>query len=169
LIRSAAIKKNANQPINQSGNVPKPINAGSPRIRLILADDQLLMREGLKGLLASQKGFAVVAEAADGHEALKLAAEYTPDVLLLNVRLPRLPADEDLHYLGHNGRTRVIIYSMHLEDFPLDASLHGVAGGFLGMDSSSSDMFEAIRTAASGRKYIAASLRQKLGSTTSNE
>jgi DNA-binding NarL/FixJ family response regulator len=134
-------------------------NAGRSEIRIILADDQLLMREGLKQLLAGKKGFTVVAEAADAREALNLAANFQPEVLLLNVRLPLLQGSEGLQHLNGQRRTGIIIYSLYPEDLPLARSLHCGAGGFLSVDSSSAEMIEAIRTAASGGRYVAASLQ----------
>jgi DNA-binding NarL/FixJ family response regulator len=136
-------------------------NAGRNEIRLILADDQLLMREGLKQLLAGKKGFTVVAEAADAREALNVATNFQPDVLLLNVRLPHLPESQGLQHLNCQRGTGVIIYSLYPEDLPLARSLHCGAGGFLSVDSSSAEMIEAIRTAASGGQYIAASLQER--------
>jgi DNA-binding NarL/FixJ family response regulator len=135
-------------------------NADRNEIRLILADDQLLMREGLKQLLAGKKGFIVVAEAKDAREAFNLAADCKPDVLLLNVRLPHLQESKHLQHLNHQRRAGVIIYSLYPEDLPLVRSLHCGAGGFLSVDSSSAEMIEAIRTAASGGRYVAASLQE---------
>ena len=141
--------------------MPKPINRGRAGIRLLLADDLVLMREGLKLLLASQSDFTVVAEAVDCREAVILAAEYRPDVILVNVRHPHLPTSEDVQALSLKGEIGVVFYSLYKNEFPLVRSVELAAGGFLEVNSSTADMFEAIRAAASGRRYIAASLERK--------
>jgi DNA-binding NarL/FixJ family response regulator len=137
----------------------------STPIRLILADDHLLMREGLKRLLASQPDLHVVAETADPSEAIQLLAHHKPHILLLNLELPPLAqCQELLRRFQHNLETRVIVFSMEMDSSQSHAirALQSGASGFLGSDCSSGEMFEAIRTVAGGGEYIARSLRKKL-------
>jgi DNA-binding NarL/FixJ family response regulator len=132
------------------------------RITVALAEDHTLVREGFKALLANQPAFQVVGEAGDGREALDLVARTQPDVLLLDLRLPRLHGIEVIRLLrAQSVSTRVVVVSMHSdEDCIVEAIKNGVSGYVL-KDAAPGDLVEAVRTAADGGQFFSDSLQRK--------
>ena len=115
------------------------------------------MREGLRRLLATEATIAVIGEATDGEELVRLAVEYNPNVLLLNYRLPDLPK-LILKSFKQIEPCGIIIYSLHPEDLPR-VSIYGAVRGLLGTDTTITDLVQAISTVAAGGSYIAKSLQ----------
>jgi DNA-binding NarL/FixJ family response regulator len=128
-------------------------------IRVCLADDQALVRSGLKALLGLLGGIEVVAEAEDGEAAVAAALSANPDVLLLDVRMPRLSGVEVIERLARQNRLPPTLLLTTFED---DAALiHGVkagARGYLLKGVSPETLLEAIRTVAGGGTYLYAPL-----------
>ncbi len=135
-------------------------------VRIALAEDHKLVREGLKALLKAEPCFQLVGEASDGLEAVKLVEKEKPDVLLLDLRIPRLHGIEVLRQLREETRTRVVVVSMHSDEpYVIEALKNGVSGYVL-KDCPPSELVLAIRTAADGGQYLCESLRQKAISAT---
>jgi len=120
-----------------------------------LADDHTVVRQGLRLLLETDPEFAVVGEAANGTEALALAKRLKPDVLILDLMMPSPDGLEVTRRLSQlKLRTRVIVLTMYGDDaFVVDA-LKGGAAGFLVKESCGTELFDAIRAAAAGRRYL---------------
>src|SRR5512146_2858347 len=134
-----------------------------PNIRILLADDQSLFREGLRTLLSVQPGFEVVGEASDGEEALRLAARLHPDVVLMDVRMPALDgvaATRRLH--ASQPDCRVIVLTTFDDDEYVFEGLRAGAAGYLLKDVSSEKLFEAIRAAAKGEYFLLPSITAKV-------
>jgi DNA-binding NarL/FixJ family response regulator len=132
-------------------------------IRVLLADDQSLFREGLSTLLSVQPGFEVVGEAANGEEALRLAASLRPDVVLMDVRMPLLDgvaATRRLHLSQPD--CRVIVLTTFDDDEYVFEGLRAGAVGYLLKDAPSEKLFEAIRAAARGESFLQPSVAAKL-------
>lgn len=128
-------------------------------IRVCLADDQALVRSGLKALLGLLGGIEVVAEAVDGEAALAAALSVSPDVLLLDVRMPKLSGVEVIEALARQNRLPPTLLLTTFEDD--SALIHGVkagARGYLLKGVSPETLLEAIRTVASGGTYLYAPL-----------
>jgi len=124
-------------------------------IRLLLVDDQTLFREGLTTLLAAQPDLEVVGEAANGEEALRLAAAVHPDVVLMDLRMPILDgveATRRLHTLQPN--THVIVLTTFAEDEAVFDGLRAGAVGYLLKDASIEHLLEAIHAAARGESFL---------------
>lgn len=135
-------------------------------IRIALAEDDQLVREGLKAILQHHSSFEVVGEAGDGIEAVKLVQTKKPDVLLLDLRIPRLHGIEVLRRLRDGCDTHVVVVSMHADEpYVIEALKNGVSGYVL-KDCGSEELIEAIRTAAAGGQYLCEPLRQKAMSAT---
>jgi DNA-binding NarL/FixJ family response regulator len=135
-------------------------------ITVALAEDHKLVREGLKAILKSEPSFELVGEASDGLQAMQMVEKQKPDVLLLDLRIPRLHGIDVLRQLRDQHHTKVVVVSMHSDEpYVIEALKNGVSGYVL-KDCPSAELLLAIRTAAAGGQYLAESLRQKAISAT---
>jgi DNA-binding NarL/FixJ family response regulator len=124
-------------------------------IRILLADDHHIMRDGLRTLLERQGGFEVVAEAADGREAVRLAREHRPDVAIMDVAMPGLNGIEATRCIKENCETTaVIILSMHDDESYIMRALRAGARGYLLKDSVKADLLAAIRAVVQGHSHF---------------
>lgn len=132
-------------------------------IKLMIADDHSMIREGLKQLLELDYNLKVVAEAADGNETLKKLDEYNVDVLLLDINMPNMNGLEALkHIRVNNFNTKVLILTIHNEiDYLLKAVDIG-CDGYVLKDSDSNLLRKAIYTVYEGEKFIQPSLTPML-------
>lgn len=124
-------------------------------IRILLADDHTVVRDGLRALLEKQPDMAVVAEAADGRESIRLAEEQTPDVVIMDIAMPSLNGIEATRrILAANPETAVLILSMHQDESYVLRSLKAGAKGYLLKDSLRGDIIDAIRSVSQGRSFL---------------
>jgi two-component system response regulator NreC len=124
-------------------------------LRVLLADDHAIVRRGLRSLLETEPGLQVVAEAADGIEALRLADEHDPDIVILDVGMPRLNGIDVAARLQKLKRPpRVIILSMHADESYIIRALAAGARAYLLKDATDEDLLPAVRTVASGKPYF---------------
>ncbi len=132
-------------------------------VRVLIADDQALVRAGFRKLLESEPDIEVVGEASDGTEALELARRFTTDVVLMDIRMPKLDGLEATRrLLAQNGRVRVVILStFDLDEYVFEAIKAG-ASGFLLKDSPPDQLIAAIHLAASGEALLAPSITRRL-------
>jgi DNA-binding NarL/FixJ family response regulator len=120
-------------------------------VRVLLADDQRLVRESLATLLGLLDGIELVATASDGEEALALTAEHDPDVVLMDLRMPRLDGIEATSQLrARHPNVRVIALTTYADDESVLGALRAGARGYLTKDASSQDIRAAILTVAAG-------------------
>jgi DNA-binding NarL/FixJ family response regulator len=125
--------------------------ARAPSVRVLLADDQRLVRESLGTLLSLLPGVELLATASDGHEALALAAEHRPDVLLMDLRMPRMDGIEATRLLREREPSvKVIALTTFDDDESVLGALRAGARGYLTKDASSEDIRAAIATVAAG-------------------
>jgi DNA-binding NarL/FixJ family response regulator len=131
---------------------PSPQVAGQGRpVRVVLADDQRLVRESLATLLRLFGGVELVATAGDGMEACALVDQHAPDVVLMDLRMPRMDGVEaTLRLRREHPAVGVIALSTFADDDSVLAALRAGARGYLTKDASSADIEEAIRTVAAG-------------------
>ena len=132
---------------------------GSRMITVGLADDHIIVRQGLRLLLETDREFKVIGEAANGTEALELVKRLKPDVMILDLMMPSPGGLEVTRRIARQKlATRVIILTMYGDDvFVMDA-LKGGATGFLVKESCGTDLFDAVREVAAGRRYLSPSL-----------
>ena len=124
-------------------------------MRVLLADDHAIVRRGLRSLLETEPGLNVVAEAADGIEALRLADEHDPDVVILDVGMPKLNGIDVAARLQKLKRPpRVIILSMHADESYIIRALAAGARAYLLKDATDEDLLPAVRTVAAGKPYF---------------
>ena len=127
-------------------------------IRVLLADDHRLLRDSLRRSLTDE-GFEIVGEAADGEQAIDLAAELHPDVVLLDVTMPNVGGVEAAGRI-HQERpeTRIVMLTMHADAEVVAEALRAGACGYLTKDSSTEEIADAIRLAASGETAVSPQL-----------
>ncbi len=133
------------------------------KLRLLLVDDQAMFREGLGLILGQQPDFEIVGEAGDGLAALESARRLVPDVVLMDLRMPRLGGAEATQRIKSVlPDVKVIVLTTFEEDAEVFAALRAGAAGFLLKDSSSEKLGEAIRLAARGETWLQPSVAAKL-------
>jgi two-component system, NarL family, response regulator NreC len=124
-------------------------------IRILLADDHTVMRSGLRALLERQTDFEVVGEAADGREAVDMAEKLSPDVVVVDVAMPRLNGlDAAQQITSKWPRTAVVVLSMHSDEGYVSRALKAGARGYLLKDSAESDLITAIRAVHDGKAFF---------------
>ena len=132
-------------------------------IRLLIADDHPIVREGLRRIAADQPGISVVAEAASADEALARVGDTAIDVMLLDVSMPGPGFIEVLQQVRRDHSTvKVLVLSVHPEDQWAVRALRAGAAGYLTKDHSPEQLIEAIRRVYRGGKYVTAALAEKL-------
>jgi two-component system, NarL family, response regulator NreC len=124
-------------------------------IRILLADDHTVVRDGLRALVEKQPDMAVVGEAADGRDTIRMAEEQTPDVIIMDIAMPNMNGIEATRrIIASNPQTAVLILSMHQDESYVLRSLKAGARGYLLKESVRSDIIEAIRAVAQGRSFL---------------
>jgi len=126
-------------------------------VRILLADDHRILREGLRSLLAQQPDMVVVGEAADGEEAVALAGQLRPDLVIMDVVMPGLDGVAATRRIrAEIPATRVIALSMHADRRFVSEMLRAGALGYLLKDSAFEELHQAVRTVMDGRPYLSA-------------
>jgi DNA-binding NarL/FixJ family response regulator len=139
--------------------------AAAAPVRVLLADDQALVRAGFGALLEAEDDFAVVGAAADGEEAVGLARELAPDVVLMDVRMPRLDGLEATARITADpccAHTRVIVLTTFELDEYVFGALRAGASGFLLKDVEPADLLTAVRVVAAGEALLAPRITRRL-------
>ncbi|MFD7081087.1 response regulator [Streptomyces sp. NPDC059918] len=138
----------------------------SAGIRVLLADDQPLVRSGLRVLMADTPDLEVVGEAANGAEAVRMAAELAPDVVVMDIRMPEMDGIEATRRLtaaeGPGGGARVLILTTFDEDEHVYGALRAGASGFAVKDMALDDILAAVRVVAAGDALIAPGVTRRL-------
>jgi DNA-binding NarL/FixJ family response regulator len=128
---------------------------GMKPIRILLADDHTVVRDGLRSMLEHESDMAVVAEAADGRESVRMAEAQTPDVVVMDLAMPIMNGMEATRrILSANPRIGVVILSMHQDESYVLGSLKAGAKGYLLKDSMRSEVVQAIRAVSEGRSFL---------------
>jgi DNA-binding NarL/FixJ family response regulator len=133
-------------------------------IRIIVADDQQVVRDGFAALLHTQKDFSVVGTASDGAEAVRICRELQPDVVLMDIRMPGTDGIEATRLLTGSapGRPRILILTtFDLDEYVYDA-LRAGASGFLLKDVTAERLFDAVRVIAAGDALLAPAVTRRL-------
>ncbi|MGW4799916.1 response regulator [Nonomuraea sp. NPDC004297] len=134
-------------------------------IRLLLADDQTLVRAGFRSILSDEDDFEVVAEAANGVQAVAGAREHRPDVVLMDIRMPELDGLEATRRIAGDpaldGVKVIILTTFDLDDY-VYAALRAGAGGFLVKDTEPAELIHAVRVVARGDALISPSVTRRL-------
>jgi NarL family two-component system response regulator LiaR len=134
-----------------------------PAIRVLIADDHPVVREGLRGLITSEPGMEVVGEAADGFEAVEKARSLQPDVILLDLMMPRMSGLEAIGEIKReNPEARILVITSFAEDNKVFPAIKTGALGYLLKDSSPQQLLQAIREVSRGESSLHPTIARKL-------
>lgn len=125
------------------------------RLRILLADDHTVVRQGLRKVLEDRPEWEVVAEAGDGREAVRLAEQFVPDVAILDVAMPLLNGIEATRQITRRvPSTRIVVLSMYADEAYVTQILQAGAAGYLLKDSADVDLIQAVAEVAQGRSFF---------------
>jgi DNA-binding NarL/FixJ family response regulator len=132
-------------------------------IRILVADDHGVVRRGLRLILERHEGFEVVGEAADGREVVRLAEEFSPTIVIMDVGMPQLNGiDATAQIIHRDPRVGIIILSMHSDEGYIVRALSAGAKGYLLKESVEEDLVQAVRIVAQGRPFFSPKITQTL-------
>ncbi|MCX6032831.1 MAG: response regulator transcription factor [Chloroflexi bacterium] len=132
-------------------------------MKIVLADDHPIVRQGLRALLEAETDFQVIGEAGDGLEAVALVERVEPDVLVLDLMMPGLAGLEVARQTRqHSPQTRVVILSMHADESYVLEALTAGASAYVLKRSTTGDLVKAIRDAIAGRRFLSPPLSDRL-------
>jgi DNA-binding NarL/FixJ family response regulator len=130
---------------------------------IVVADDHRIVREGLVKLLESREDFEVVGEAADGEEAVNLVLEKNPDVVLMDIWMPRLSGIDATRRIGKRGSSaKVLVLSMHESRTYVEEVLRAGAAGYVVKSSAAADLLQAIDAVKMGQSYLSPAITQQV-------
>ena len=133
-------------------------------IRIVIADDHAIFRDGLRRLLASEKDFTVVAEACDGQQAIALTRQFLPHVLLLDLAMPRLPGLEVLRELSHDElNVSTILLTAAIQTFEVTRALQLGARGLVLKESPPELLLRSIRSVSNGEYWVGSNILAQFG------
>ena len=139
------------------------MRADSDSIRLLIVDDHPIVRDGLRGVLDGEAGFVVVGEAADGRQALTRAAELSPGVILMDLRMPTMGGVEAIQHLRATApQIRVLVLTTYDTESDVLPAIEAGATGYLLKDAPREDLIRAVRAAAEGQPVLAPTVAQRL-------
>ena len=134
-----------------------------PPLRILIADDHPLVRSGLRALLMAAEDLEVVGEAATGEEAVTLASSLSPDVIVMDLRMPGINGIEATrHIVQANPRIRILVVTLFEDDDSVFAALRAGARGYILKDANEIEVVRAIRAVSGGDAIFSATIAQRL-------
>jgi DNA-binding NarL/FixJ family response regulator len=133
------------------------------KIKIVLADDHLVVRSGIKNLLEEEREIQVIGEASNGEEALQVVKELQPDLLIIDIRMPVMNGLEATKKLPEvSSVTKALILSMHDDEDYILQSIESGAAGYLLKDTNKAEFLKAIKTIQQGDKYFSGDISKVL-------
>jgi two-component system response regulator NreC len=133
------------------------------KTRILIADDHGIVRKGLRLQLEQREEFEVVGEASDGREAVRMAEELKPDVVIMDIAMPNLNGiDATVQMIKRNPQVRVIMLSMHSDESYLTRTLTAGAKGYLLKDTADVDLYRAVQVVAQGKVFFSPAIANTL-------
>lgn len=131
-------------------------------VSIVVADDHKIVRQGLIRLLEAREDFTVVGEASDGEEAVTLVLQKRPDVVLMDINMPKLSGIDATRRLGEAGcPSKILVLSMHENPAYIEEVLRAGAAGYVVKASASKDVYRAIDAIQSGTSFLSAAISRK--------
>ena len=134
-------------------------------ISVVLVDDQALIRTGFKMILESEEGIVVVGEASDGEQAVSISRSVRPDIVLMDLRMPRVDGVEATRVITSSGSTRVVVLTTYADDDSLFPALRAGASGYLTKDASAEQIEAAIRAVHAGQTWLEPVVQERLAAS----
>jgi two-component system, NarL family, response regulator len=145
------------------------MNSQSTTIRVLIADDHLIVRQGLATIISRDPEMTVIAQAEDGQQAIDRFREHQPDVTLMDLRMPKVTGVEAIRAICAEAKTaRIIVLTTYDGDEDIYNGLHSGAQGYLLKDTKSNELRNAIRTVHRGEQYIPPNVGAKLAQRLNN-
>ena len=133
----------------------EPVVSAAPAIRLLLVDDHGIVREGLRALLDDCDGFVIIGEATNGDEACEAVRRLAPDIVLMDLKMPGLPASDAIRVIRASSATvKVIALTSYAEDGQVREIISAGAQGYILKDVTKADFLNALRTVAGGQTWL---------------
>jgi two-component system NarL family response regulator len=141
----------------------KPKSSSGRRIRILIADDHPIVREGLEGIIAAQPDMVVVAQAENGREAVERFVRYHPDVVLVDLRMPEMNGIEVIRaILAKDEKANIVVLSTYGGDEDIYRAFQAGAKAYLLKDADEKTLLSCIRTVQSGRQWLSPDIGEKL-------
>ncbi|MFH0729285.1 MAG: response regulator transcription factor [Pseudomonadota bacterium] len=133
------------------------------KYRLLIAEDHTILREGLKSLLGAHPDIEIVGEAEDGRRALKLSSELSPDLILMDLSMPRMNGFEAIQEIKRlHPATKIIVLTVHNTEEYILMTLQSGADGYVLKDATHDELLMAINNVLSGKRYLSPSVSEKV-------
>jgi len=133
------------------------------KIRIVIAEDYTILREGLRSLLSSSDEFEIVGEAEDGWKAIEWVEKSKPDLILMDLSMPRLNGMEAIREIKRGSKeTKILVLTMHRTEEYIVATLKAGADGYVLKDATHSELMMAIRSVLGGRHYISPGISEQV-------
>jgi two-component system response regulator NreC len=135
----------------------------SQRVRIVIAEDHTILREGLRSLLSSNPIFEIVGEAEDGREAIRCVEKFKPDLILTDLSMPRMNGMEAIKEIKKESpATKVLVLTVHRAEEYILATFRAGADGYILKDSTHSELVMAVKNVLSGKHYISPEISEKV-------
>jgi len=133
------------------------------KVRIVIAEDHTILREGLRSLLSSDPSFEIVGEAEDGREAIKCIEKFRPDLILTDLSMPRMNGMEAIKEIKRQSpKTKVLVLTVHKAEEYILATFRAGANGYLLKDSTHAELVMAVKKVLSGKQYISPEISEKV-------
>jgi two-component system response regulator NreC len=135
----------------------------SQKVRIVIAEDYTILREGLRSLLSSNPIFEIVGEAEDGREAIRCVEKFKPDLILTDLSMPRMNGMEAIKEIKKESpATKVLVLTVHRAEEYILATFRAGADGYILKDSTHSELVMAVKKVLSGKHYISPEISEKV-------
>ena len=135
----------------------------SEKVRIVIAEDHTILREGLRSLLSSSPNFEIIGEAGDGREAIRQVRKFKPELILTDLSMPRMNGMEAIKEIKRESpATKVLVLTVHRAEEYILATFRAGADGYLLKDSTHSELLMAVKKVLSGTHYISPEISEKV-------
>jgi DNA-binding NarL/FixJ family response regulator len=150
-------------PVGWLGRNGGELKIMSQKVRIVIAEDHTILREGLRSLLSSNPSFEIVGEAEDGREAIKCVEKFKPDLILTDLSMPRMNGMEAIKEIKRESpTTKVLVLTVHRAEEYIFATFRAGADGYLLKDSTHAELVMAVKKVLSGKHYISPEISEKV-------